>query len=165
MSTTDLKKELETVLENMVNQRLLSLDGVAALSGIKQRLEEAERELKTRLTRIDELKTQVSQLEARNRTQSEQLTKIADREKAVAEREAKVTDLEKAAAVSQARASTFEQAMRIVFAPNTVRNGVQAFIGNPNGGVSQRTTQTTDGYSPDAGIAGPTIPGQSANLP
>lgn len=148
---TAAAKEFDDLLTRLVQEKILTLDGLQALSSVKTKLEEAEVKLTRRDDEIKELKADKSRLEARLREVTEDRDARQAREAAVAQREANQHTVDQKAAVAEAKASTWESALRIVFAPNTTRSAVQAFgNSNQNGQYSNtgenRTDQTTEGY-------------------
>lgn len=171
MTAKTTLQDVSNVIENLVAQKTLSLDGMEGIQKLKERAETADKE-------IERLRIQTTSLETRNDALSEQLSQaneqlrtIADREKAVAKREDDMHKLEMAAAVAQAEARTIRHALGVVFAPNTVREAVQkhGMVAGQNG-MSYPTsdggmTQRTEGYQhPDDPKNMMTPPGERSNL-
>jgi hypothetical protein len=148
------------LIDDLVASKTFSLDALEAVRQLKDKAVELERQLERRNQEVADLKETKLHLENKVREQRALVDAIDAREKAVIGRESQIHTVEMARAVSDARAATFEQAMKIVFAPNMVRNMVQGFGGGtrPDGSFhntsENRTTAVVDGYAregdPDA---------------
>ena len=163
-------QQLTELIDQLVAQKTLSLDALDGIKALKDRAVRMEAELRERDTNLEN----ICKLRAIDQNIIKELRanveRVEEREHAVAQREAKVHQIELERAVATARASTFEQAMKIVFAPNMVRNAVQGFSGGQQqGGVyvssnENRTTTTVDGYARDGDVdAGSTAGAQPKN--
>lgn len=145
--------QLSNMIEELVQQKTFGLDALDAIRALKSRAELLESEIKRKDDQITALSSAVQEKDERLAVQQRELSKIGAREDAVAAREAKIHTHEMTAAVAQARAGAFEQSMKIVFAPNRVRDSVQSFGQVANGqGFStpvsdSRMHSRTEGYA------------------
>jgi chromosome segregation ATPase len=144
--------QLSNMIEELVQQKTFGLDALDAIRELKSRAELLESEIKRKDDQITTLTQDCQAKNERLAAQEKELAKISAREIAVAARESKIHQNELIAAVAQARAGAFEQSMKIVFAPNRVRDSVQSWGSVANNGMSvpindSRVVSRTEGYA------------------
>lgn len=127
--------EVTSLIDKMVQEKTLSLEAMDGIQALKKKAEAADQQ-------IDRLTTNLNERTAERDDFAKQLAAVRDenkiltaRDQGIAAREAAVFKNELRAAVAEATATAFEKSMRIVFAPNIVRESVL----KNNGGT------TTDG--------------------
>jgi uncharacterized coiled-coil protein SlyX len=153
-------QKLTDMIDDLVASKTFSLDALEVVKKLKDRAADLEHTLTMRDGTVKDLNEFKTTAQRTIREQQEVIKGIEDREKACADREAKLHVVEMERAVAQARAKAFEESMKIVFAPNMVRNSVQSFGGiSRANGVYENTNDNrnhtvVDGYSrpgePDA---------------
>lgn len=153
-------QDVSNVIDNLVAQKVLSLDGLEGIQKLKARADTADKEIEKLRTQLDESNAANGKLAFDLSKATEQLAEIAAREKAVAKREVEIHKLEMQAAVASAESKAFRHALGVVFAPNTVREAVQKYgsVAGQNGLTyptnDSGTIQTTQGYLPPDQPAG-----------
>lgn len=147
------QSQLTELIDQLAIEKTFSLDGVDVIKKLKDRalaLEQSLKEANLEISKLEQIKSDGAKTIS---DQRQMIEGIAARERAVSEREAKITNLERDAAVAVARAHAFEQSLKIVFAPNIVRETVLGFTGRsqPNGVYSNdnenKGTSRVEGYA------------------
>ncbi|QRE00166.1 hypothetical protein [Burkholderia phage BCSR5] len=152
------------VVDDLVLQKTLTVEAAEGLVKLRERvksLEAANESLKASLT---ESQRENADYKGRLDRTIADLRVLQEKESSVREREAKVTELERKAAVAQAEASAYLTSMKIVFAPNIVRESVQKWgsVAGPNGmsipTSDGGTVNRAEGYEQPGSAAGSSGP-------
>lgn len=134
--------ELSALIAKTVEEQTFSLDGVKAISAIRDRAVLLESELKMARDEGVQSSEKIDELRATVTARDTELNVFKAREAALEAREKQIFELEKKAAVAEAKAAAIDGVVTKVFANRIIRESAQGFApaGNYNGMVMSGST-------------------------
>lgn len=157
-----LLEELNAKLEELVQSKVLSLDGLSSLADLKSKLEAGDKRIATLLQNLETKEATIAELREKISDRNDIIQRWEGRDKeliardsALKAREREIFNHEKTAAVSEARAEAYKEAMTIVFKPPLMREsvvrsstkqelGTQSNNWNPPAAVLDSESSTTE---------------------
>lgn len=134
-------------IDTMVEQKLLSMEGLRALEQVRSKAEAQARALEELGREKDNLRLQLETARAQNTELAAAASAVKDREIAVTKREAGMVALEKSTAVAEAVSAAQKDMVALIFRNVEVRNSVFSArgVGVPSGGFVQQFNDTQTG--------------------
>jgi regulator of replication initiation timing len=115
------------MIEGLVNEKTFSLDAVEAIKKLRDKAELLQTQLADLTKRNLEHIENNAKLTREKEELRDQLNTWKNRESELKKREDKMHELDIRTAVAQAKSEAYFDSMKVVFAPNIVRNSIQDF--------------------------------------
>lgn len=149
MAAVTASQKFDEALQQMVDEKVFSLDALARIQKLKELVVAQEATISKNEATLRECHSEISRQRELLSERQEKITKLEAREIAIENRERQMHVVDQARAVAEAKAAAYRDSMSIVFAPNTVRQSVQTsgtrFGGtNSNPGYNGGTSDTTN---------------------
>lgn len=146
-----MSNELTEMIDRIVTEKTFTMDALEAIQALKVKAEQLEYRNASLTKDLSDSQVVRSRLTQQLSSVQIKLQTLEEHEQEVAAREAKVVEHEKRAAIAEAVSAAYKDALKIVFAPNVVRNTVQSYGSvNRDGTIvptnETRTTTTAEGY-------------------
>lgn len=144
---------LNSTIQQLLTEKTLSLEALPHIQKLKDTVAEQEKQIEILTSKVENHKAENRDLSSRLSAVVAERDRLQAAETALSGREARIFALEKEAAVAEARSSAYRDSMAIVFAPNAVRQRVQAMSGHtlPNGQYANQNEDSertvVEGYS------------------
>ena len=143
--------ELTKLIDQMVQEKTFSMEGVAAINELREQAELMQKTIKQLQESFKKENECANRLRNDNDALKGELKNWRAREEKLTNRESKITELEKDRAVANAKADTFRECVGLVFRNTTVRENMvgtrpvaesSGFVGQH--GVNEDTTKTEE---------------------
>jgi hypothetical protein len=145
--------ELTSMFDKLVTEKTFSMDALEGIQALKRQAAQLEKQNEKLQEDLEVQRKHAATQSTRAIAAEQELKTWRDLEQSLMARELKVFENEKKAAVAEAVSNAYLTSMKIVFAPNTVRESVQKYgMVNGGNGMSVPTNDSgtvlrADGYS------------------
>jgi hypothetical protein len=133
--------EVSALIERMLQEKTLSLDAMEGIQLLKKKAEAADAEIAKLKEQYAALSANYRTLELNHGKSLDDLKVLRNASDSVKAREVLVFKNELRAAVAEAQATAYRDSMKIVFAPNVVRENIMKYGSNNQNGVSYGTNE------------------------